>query len=130
MSAVLALSGHPGRLIAMAAETAADEHPRLDWLLENWRIYQLVGGTAHLRTKMPTWWQSGQSDADKMVSAFDRKDAIATDAAIWDLRDDERSSVLHVHMAAVFLFNRESLEVVYARARVKISAGLYLRKVP
>ena len=106
------------------------EHPRLDWLLDNWVIYHHVGGAQHLKVKTARYWQSGNSDADKMVAGFDRKDAIATDAAIWDCSPVEVAAIMHVHLAAVWRMNRERIEDVYERARVRVSEGLWLRDVP
>ncbi len=50
-----------------------DEHPRLDWHLDNWAVYTYTGGLKHLRVKMPSWWSSGSNDFDKMVSAMDSR---------------------------------------------------------
>jgi hypothetical protein len=107
-----------------------DEHPRLDELLSNWVLYHRIGGTRRLGVKVAGFWSAGNSDFDQMVHACDMRDAIAVDTVVWDLPNLERTAVLHVHLQAVFRTNRgESLEVVYPRARVTMSAKLRRKRI-
>ena len=108
----------------MSSESQQDEHPKLDRYLDLWARYHFAGGTKHLRCKTQTHWAAGNSDFDTMASSSDLKIAIAMDAIVWDLPPVQGSAVMHVHLAAVFRFNRDPLDVVYQAARIAISAAL------
>jgi tRNA(Ile2) C34 agmatinyltransferase TiaS len=100
------------------------EHPRLDWHLDNWVLYQYRGGTKHLRAKTQSMWSSGSSDFDSLADRAENKFAIDMDTLIWDLVNSERVAVFYVHLDAVWRTNREPILEVYARARVSLSVGL------
>ncbi len=109
---------------------AAPEHPRLDALLDNWVLYQRTGGTRHLRVATSRYFAAGSADFDTMIAQCDSRDAIVFDTCVWDLRPAERSAIMHVHLAAVWRPQHEPLDVVYARARLSLSAALVRRRVP
>jgi hypothetical protein len=103
------------------------EHPRLDWHLDNWVIYQMNGGIKHLRAKTQSFWSSGSSDFDTLADRNENKFALILDAMIWhDLPGNERIAICHMHLPgqAVWRLNRGRLFEVYARARVSLSMGL------
>ena len=106
------------------------EHPRLDWLLENWVRY-MRGYDMHIRldAKTSDFWASGNSDFDGMVNAADLDNARVTNAAIEDLSQVEQASIHHMHLSAVWRTNREPIEQVYLRARITLSDGLRMRKL-
>jgi hypothetical protein len=107
----------------------AGEHPRLDWLLWNWSRFMRVGGMEDLAVVTAEYWASGSRDFDEMVDNADLNDVIATNASINDLPPDQQVAIHHWHLQAVWRTNREPIEVVYARARVNVSAGLFKREV-
>ena len=106
------------------------EHPRLDWLLDNWARYMRgYDMNVRLDAKTSSYWSSGSSDFDGMVSSADLNDAVKTNAAIEDLPLDEQCALHHEHLNAVWRFNREPWDVVRARARGNLSDGLRRRGV-
>lgn len=107
----------------------AGEHPRLDALLDVWANWMRRGGLEEFHVQAVGFWAHGSNDFDSMVERADDNDAIATNAAIGDLPMIEQCAVAHFHLAAVYRSNRESIEVVYMRARLGVSGGLVRRKV-
>lgn len=119
-----------GSMKSLGAERMPGEHPRLDWLLDNWVRYQYAGGTRHLSVKTQRMWSSGSSDFDTMVMQVDLKSALVVDALVWDLSEAERTAVMHKHTGAVWRLNRLDMDVCYGQARIRISAGLIRRHIP
>jgi hypothetical protein len=109
---------------------APGEHPRLDWLLDNWVRYQYAGGTKHLGCKTQRMWPSGSSDFDTMLVAIDLKAAIVVDALVWDLAIPERTAVLHKHTGSVWRLHRVDMDTAYSLARLHVSQGLIRRHIP
>lgn len=106
------------------------EHPRLDWLFENWARYMRGYETKfRLRAKTSRYWAQGCRDFDGMVTSADINDAVRTNACIEDLTVIEQCAIHHRHLGAVWRFNREDEESVYARARGLLSTGLTRRGV-
>ena len=115
---------------SLNAETVPGEHPRLDWLLDNWARYMRGYETKFkLAARTSTFFASGSSDFDGMVSAADINDAVRTNAAIEDLTPVEQCAIQRKYLGVVWRFNREDYDVVYIRARCLLSDGLRRRGV-
>lgn len=114
-----------------AGEPVQDgEHPRLDWLLDNWVRY-MRGYEIKFRFSVKTarYFASGSSDFDGMVRTADINDAVKTNAAIEDLPPVERFAISNRKLGTCWRFNREAEEAVYERARLTLSEGLRRRGV-
>jgi hypothetical protein len=119
-----------GIMLSEQQPAAIGEHPRLDWLLDNWVRYQYAGGTKHLGCKTQRMWPSGSSDFDTMLIAIDLKAAIVVDALVWDLAIPERTAVLHKHTGSVWRLHRVDMDAAYSLARLHVSQGLIRRHIP
>ena len=116
-----------------------DEHPRLDWLLDNWaRWHRVRNDYDQLNCKTTTWW-AGNYDTDRETDRVEIGQAEVLEALVWShetpdtpygLRLSERGAVIHVHLGAVFRFARLDLMQCYNAARGKLSVGLLKRHVP
>ena len=109
-----------------AREPVPGEHPRLDWYLDVWaswhrsreHLKRLGAGTSGYWTKV-----------DDFDDKADRSERICAEAVEAMVRDDltrvEQCAMDHFHLGtAVYRGNREPIEAIYARARMRLSAGL------
>jgi len=103
-----------------------NEHPRLDWHLDNWARYMRENDADELDCKIVDFWQVGGSDFDTMADSMERRCAVAMDVIVSDLPIAERLAVHHRHLHAVWRINRVgvTMEQVYERARLSVSDGL------
>lgn len=120
--------------------SAADLHPRLDWHLDNWAAWHRSrDDLAELGCKTESLW-SGNYDNERETQNADTRQAEAVEAIV---NSDQSAAVpdgftpvervaLHfMHLGtAVYRFNREPLDVIYERAREKLSRGLLRRGIP
>lgn len=131
-----------------------EEHPRLDWHLENWARYILVGGTSKLGVATSRYWASGSSDFDSMCDVMDLDNAIKIDAFIWSTPEDfhqeigiseeqlqsikanllthlERAAVCKKHLDCAWMHSNRgiSLDDCYDEARMKISRMLFRKHI-
>ena len=106
------------------ANPSADEHPRLDWHLDNWARYMREQDVEELECKIVDIYQSGSADFDTMCDHMERRCAIAMEALVNDLPLPERIAVHHFHLGAVWRMHRVKIEDVYLRARAGLSVGL------
>ena len=110
----------------------ADEHPRLDWHLENWARYHLYGWREECGVKTQSHWASGSTDFDELADNSERRCAVIMEALIGGegktqgvLTPVEVCVIHHYHLGtAVWRPNREPIEVIYERARGLLSDGL------
>ncbi len=115
-------------------------HPRLDWHLDNWaRWHRVRSDLEHLTCKTETLW-AGTYDSDREAESADSHQAEVVDAIIHsrqcaEVPDGftpvERGAVFHIHLGvAVFRMNREPIELVYLRGRLKLSRWLVKKGIP
>lgn len=106
-----------------------DEHPRLDWHLDNWARYMREQDVEELECKIVDVYQSGSADFDTMCDHMERRCAITMEALVTDLPLPQRIAVHHFHLGAVWRMHRVRIEDVYLLARVRLSDGLRARGI-
>jgi hypothetical protein len=128
MSAILAMTGDARGMLHV--EQPQDEHPRLDEYLDNWARYTRLTDAGELNCQTANYWSSGSSDFESMCEGLDLTLALAVCAIVADLPINESIALGHFHLgSAVWRINRESIDVVYRRARVNVSIGLLKKGV-
>lgn len=105
-----------------------NEHPRLDWHLQNWAEWMRSGSTTHLRCATMRG-ASGSADFDDMVQGEDRRVAKVVDACIGDLSQVEQCALRNKHLGELWRANREPIAIAYERARLRLSGQLRRRGV-
>lgn len=93
--------------------------------LANWSTWMRAGsgvrGYAH---QTPGILTGNLNSWEDLCETCDKQAARATDASIQDLPGAEQAAVSHIHLAAVWRWRREPLEIVYGRALISLGESL------
>ena len=94
--------------------------------LVNWATWMRTGGGVRGYARSVPGLMVGGNIAswEDLCETCDKVAARATDSAVADLPGVEQAAVSHIHLAAVWRFNREPLEVVYVRALETLGESL------
>lgn len=85
--------------------------------LANWSSWMRTGGGVRGYAHQTPGILTGNLNSwEDLCETCDKAAARATDASIEDLPNLERVAIHHYHLAAVWRFNRETVEIVYDRA--------------
>lgn len=104
---------------------------RLSYLLDTWRehMHRDDHGLGYPATAAGIRWRPGD-DFDGMVASLDETMALAVDACIDGLPDNERLAVGFVVLESPRVWRfREPIEVIYARAREMLKVRLNARGI-
>lgn len=91
----------------------------VEWYLGKWAEWMLAASDQRGYGK-GILSKSGQSTFEQLCAQVDVVSARKVDACIQDLSGAEQAAVSHAFLQAVWRFNREPFEVVYARAVARL----------
>ena len=107
-----------------------EEHPRLDWHLENWAQSILFGDQLpELRCKTSSFWCLSRTDLDTMCDTQEGRVASIVNALIRDLPLPHRTAVGVMHLGQALYDPIDDLLAWYHEARASLSLGLHSRAV-
>ena len=106
-----------------------EEHPRLDWHLDNWAQYLRTNGLKELDCKTSRYW-TRNDDFDSKADRAENEAARTVDAVVWDLPPMQRLSVNHRVLGTVAFASASATETFYQLGRLSISSALRRRGVP
>ena len=106
-----------------------DEHPRLDWHLENWYLYSIRAELTQFKCNTSRYW-TVSDDFDSKVDRMENSCAKAVDVIVYGLPHDERMVVMHRYLGTRQQLNKPQMEKVLINARALISAALLRRGIP
>jgi hypothetical protein len=94
--------------------------------LRNWSEWMRSGGGVRGYPRSVPGIMVGGNIAswEDLCDSCDKVAARSTDAAVADLPGVEQAAVSHIHLAAVWRFNREPLSTVYERALISLGESL------
>ena len=101
-------------------------HADVERLLVNWAEWMRTGGGVRGYPRSVPGVMVGGNIAswEDLCDSCDKAAARSTDASVGDLPALERAAVMHYHLAVVWRFNREAVEIVYDRALVTLGESL------
>jgi hypothetical protein len=94
--------------------------------LVNWASWMRSGGGVRGYPRSVPGVMVGGNIAswEDLCDSCDKAAARATDASIQDLPGIEQAAITHYHLASVWRFNRETVEIVYDRAVIELGESL------
>ena len=99
---------------------------RVEAHLINWAAYMRHGGGVRgYASAVPGMMVGGNiASYEDLCDSCDKAAARITDASIADLDGIEQAAINHYHLAAVWRFHRELVEIVYDRAIEALAQSL------
>ena len=107
---------------------ALQEHPRLDWHLDNWARYLRSDDFGNLRCGTSRYWTTNV-DFDIMADHMENYCARIVDSLVNDLPARQRASVVCRCLGTRAFADDATITALYGTARLTISAGLIKRGV-